>query len=189
MTVLTHPTALRTRTDAELVAELRAGRTRACDELVARYTAPLTTFARSLMHGAHHDAEEAVQDALLKALTAIRRDDRPIALKPWLYAITRNACLDRLRKPVRTTDLTPLEPVLADAAADPFLAAVRREELEGLVGSLRRLPDRQRTALVGHELEGRSHEQLAAQLDVSVAASKALVCRARQGLAQLREAA
>lgn len=189
MTVLTHPTALRTRTDVELVTELRAGRTHAVDELVARYAAPLTTFARGLLHGAHHDAEEAVQDALLRALTAIGRDDRPIVLKPWLYTITRNACLDRLRRPVRTTDLAPLEPVLSDATADPFVVAVRREELAGLVGDLRRLPDRQRTALLGHELEGRSHEQLAAQLDVSVAASKALVCRARQGLAQLREAA
>ncbi len=189
MTVLTHPTAFRTRTDAELVAQLRAGRPQAFELVVARYRAPLTAFARSLMRGAHHDAEEVVQDALLKALAALRHDDREIALKPWLYAITRNACLDRLRKPVRTTDLTPLEPVLHDAKSDPHLAAVRREELARLVGDLRLLPARQRTALLGRELEGRTHEQLAADLEVSVGASKALVCRARQGLAQRREAA
>lgn len=189
MTVLTHPTAFRTRTDAELVGQLRAGRAEAFDEVVARYEAPLTAWARSLMHGAHHDAEEVVQDALLKALVALRRDDRDILLKPWLYTITRHACLDRLRKPVRTTDLTPLEPVLSDASADPHLAAVRREELGDLVGNLRLLPVRQRTALVGHELEGRSHAELGAELEVSVGASKALVCRARQSLAQLRDAA
>jgi len=189
MTVLTHPTACRTRTDAELVARLRAGRSEAFDEIVARYETPLTTFARGLMHGAHHDAEEVVQDALLKALVALRRDDREVLLKPWLYTITRNACLDRLRKPVRTTDLGPLEPVLSDAAADPHLAVVRRQELSDLVGNLRLLPARQRTALVGHELEGRTHELLAAELGVSVGASKALVCRARQGMAQLRDAA
>lgn len=189
MTVLTHPTATRTRSDAELVAQLRAGHAGAFELVVARYEAPLTAFARSLMHGAHHDAEEVVQDALLKALCALRRDDRPIALKAWLYAITRNACLDRLRKPVRTTDLAPFEPVLPDACADPHTAAVRREELASLVGGLRLLPARQRVALVSHELEGRTHEQLATELDVSVGASKALVCRARQGLAQLRDAA
>ena len=189
MTVLTHPTAFRTRTDAELVAQLRAGRNEAFDEVVARYEAPLTAWARSLMHGAHHDAEEVVQDALLKALVALRRDDREILLKPWLYAITRNACLDRLRKPVRTTDLALLEPVLSDASADPHVAVVRREELSDLVGNLRRLPVRQRAALVGHELEGRSHEQLAEELQVSVGGSKALVCRARQGMAHLRDAA
>ena len=189
MTVLTHPTALRIRTDAELVAQIRAGRPQVFELVVACYEAPLTAFARSLMGGAHHDAEEVVQDALLKALVALRSDDREIALKPWLYAITRNACVDRLRKPVRTTDLTPLEPVLCGTGADPHLVAVQREELARLVGDLRLLPARQRTALVGHELEGRTHEQLAADLEVSVGASKALVCRARQGLAQLREAA
>ncbi|MCW3010846.1 MAG: sigma-70 family polymerase sigma factor [Solirubrobacterales bacterium] len=189
MTVLTHPTAAHTRTDEELVALLRAGRPEAFETVVARYQAPLTAFARGLMHGAHHDAEEAVQDALVRALLALRRDERPVALKPWLHAIVRNACLDRLRRPVRTTALEPLEPLLGDAAADPHAALLRREELAALVQDLRLLPARQRIALVGHELEGRSHEQLAGELDVSVGASKALVCRARQGLAQLRAAA
>lgn len=189
MTVLTHPTAFRTRTDAELVAQLRGGHPGAFEAIVARHAATLTSYARGLMRGAHHDAEEAVQDALLKALHALRSDSREVALKPWLFTITRNACLDRLRKPVRTTDLTPLEPVLRDLGANPHDAVVRREELAGLVGSLRALPARQRTALVGHELEGRSHEELAAELGVSVGGSKALVCRARSRVAQLREAA
>jgi len=189
MTVLTHPTAQRTRTDAELVAQLRAGHTEAFDAIVGRYAAPLTAFARGLMHGAHHDAEEAVQDTLLKALGALRRDGREIVLRPWLYAITRNACLDRLRKPARTTALEALQAVLSDPAADPYLCAVRREELAEVVGELRLLPARQRTALVGLELEGRSHEQLGDDLGVSVGASKALVCRARKGLAHLRDAA
>lgn len=189
MTVLDHPTALRSRTDVELVTQIRSGSQDAFELVVARYQAPLTAFARGLMRGDHHDAEEVVQDALLKGLGALRRDERPVALKAWLYAITRNACLDRLRKPVRTTDLAPLEPVLCDAGADPHEAAARREELSDLVENLRRLPARQRTALVGLELEGRSHEQLADQLDVSVGASKALVCRGRLTLVQLRDAA
>lgn len=189
MTVLEHPTASRTRTDEELVAGVRAGRPGAFDAIVARYQASLISFARGLLHGAHHDAEEVVQDALLKALAALRRDERPVALRAWLHVITRNACLDRLRKPVRTVDLGPLEPVLGDPGGDPFARAVRREELADLVGNLRRLPDRQRAALVGHELEGLTHEQLAREMAVSVGATKALVCRARQGMAQLRDAA
>jgi len=189
MTVLTHPTASRIRTDDELVAAVRAGRTEAFDPIVARYQPALIAFARSLMEGAHHDAEEVVQDALLKALGALQRDARPMLLKPWLYTITRNACLDRLRKPVRTTDLAPLEAVLSGLDGDPHSHAVAREELAGLVGDLWLLPARQRTALLAHELEDRSHEQLAAALGVSVGASKALVCRARRGLVQRRDAA
>lgn len=187
--ILTHPTASRIRPDAELVAAVRAGSTPAFETVVDRYRAPLTTYARGLLGGAHHDAEEAVQDAFVRALGALRRDEREVTLKPWLYAITRNACLDRLRRPQRTVDLAPLSAVLHDRDGDPHTAAVRHEDLAGLLGDLRALPERQRAALVMHELEGRSHEELAGRLDVSVGASKALVCRARQGLAALRTAA
>jgi RNA polymerase sigma-70 factor (ECF subfamily) len=189
-TVLTHPTARRLRPDEELVAAVRAGSAPAFEAIVARYEAPLRAFARQVLGGSHHDAEEAVQDAFVKALGALRRHpDREIALKPWLYAIVRNACLDRLRRPHRTVDIEPLQAVLRDASADPHAALARREQLELVVGGLRDLPERQRAALVMHELEGRSHEEMAAALDVSVGASKALVCRARQGVAHLREAA
>jgi RNA polymerase sigma-70 factor (ECF subfamily) len=134
-----------------------------------------------------------VQDAFVKALGALRRDpEREIALKPWLYAITRNACLDRLRRAGgfrSTVDIAPLEAVLQDRGGDPSAAVERRERLQLLVGGLNELPPRQRDALVMHELEGRSHEEMAARLGVSVGASKALVCRARQGVAHLKEAA
>jgi RNA polymerase sigma-70 factor (ECF subfamily) len=188
--VLTHPTATRPVGDAALVAALRTGSPAAAETLVARYQGPLTAYARGILGGAHHDAEEAVQDAFLKAIAALRRaGDREIALKPWLYAITRNACLDRLRRVRRTVDIAPLEGVLCDRLADPADAAERRERLRVLVGDLNALPVRQRDALVMHELEGRSHEDMAARLGVSVGATKALVCRARQGVAHLRDAA
>jgi len=176
--------------DAELVSAVRAGSTRAFERLVARYEAPLTGYARQILGGSHHDAEEAVQDTFVKALGALRKHgDREIALKPWLYAITRNACLDRLRRPVRTVDIEPLEAILDDRAGDPTVAAARRERLQLLVGGLKELPTRQRDALVMHELEGRSHEEMATRLGVSVGASKALVCRARQGVAHLKDVA
>lgn len=189
-TVLTHPTAARRSPDTDLVAALRAGSAPAFEAVVARYEAPLTAYARQILGGAHHDAEEVVQDVFVKALRALRRHaGRDIALKPWLYAITRNACVDRLRRPHRTVDIQPLEAVLDDRRADPVAAAERHERLQVLVGGLGALPARQRHALVMHELEGRSHEEMAARLGVSVGASKALVCRARQGVAHLRDAA
>jgi RNA polymerase sigma-70 factor (ECF subfamily) len=176
--------------DAELVGAVRAGSTRAFERVVARYEPPLTAYARQILGGAHHDAEEAVQDAFVKALTSLRRHpEREIALKPWLYAITRNACLDRLRRPVRTVDIEPFEAVLQDRAGDPIATVERRERLQLLVGGLNELPARQRDALVMLELEGRTHEEMAARLGVSVGASKALVCRARRGVAHLRDAA
>ena len=190
---LTPTVLLSRRSDEDLVAAVRGGSSHAAEALVTRYEAQLTGYARSLLGGAHHDAEEVVQDALVRALTALRRDrGRTIALKPWLFAITRNACIDRLRRGGRsraTLELAPLEPVLGHAGGDPHAAYVRREEIAATVTALRALPDRQREALVGHELEGRSHQELAERLDVSVGATKALVCRARASLQPLRAAA
>lgn len=176
--------------DDELVARLRDGRDDAFEQLVARHEQALLAYARGVLGGSHHDAEECVQDAFMRALNFLRtREDREVALKPWLYTITRNACLDRLRRPSRSVELDALEGVLADPTSDPHRSAVQREELRLVVGGLKALPDRQRAALLMREFEGRSHETLGARLGVSVGASKALVCRARAGLADLRLAA
>jgi RNA polymerase sigma-70 factor (ECF subfamily) len=188
-TILLHPTAFRAATDEQLVDLLRAGDDRAFAAIHERYEARLVAFARRLLGGAHHDAEEVVQDAFVRALGALRANDREMALKAWLYTIVRNRALDALRRPVRTTALEPHAGVLADATGDPHERAARAEELGALVAGLQRLPERQRTALVLHELGGASHEAIAARLHVSAGGSKALVSRARAGLAHTRAAA
>ena len=187
--ILLHPTAFRTHTDTELVALVRAGNDPAFDVIVARHEPALIAYARQLLGGAHHDAEDWVQDALIMALRSLRGADRPMALERWLYAITRNRCFDQLRKPGRDVDLALLEPVLSDAGGDPHAAAVLSEELGAMLADLDRLPARQRVALVMHELEDCSHAEIATALNVSVGATKALVCRARATLGAMREAA
>jgi RNA polymerase sigma-70 factor (ECF subfamily) len=200
MTLLLHPTALAgaeggprfpysNATDEQLVSLVRSGDDRAFDAIHDRYAQRLTGYARQVLGGAHHDAEEVVQDAFVRALGALRADDRDMALKPWLYTIVRNRALDALRRPARTTDLELYSPVLHDASADPHERVVRAEELRDLVSELKRLPERQRTALVMHELGGVSHEGIARRLHVSTGGSKALVCRARAGLGRVRAAA
>ena len=189
MTLLLHPTAYHAATDEQLVDLVRSGDDRAFDAIHDRYMQRLTGYARQMLGGAHHDAEEVVQDAFIRALAALRADDRDMALKPWLYTIVRNRALDALRRPSRTSDLELHAPVLHDASADPHESVVRSEELRDLVDDLKRLPERQRTALVMHELGGVSHERIARHLHVSTGGSKALVCRARSGLGRARAAA
>ncbi len=176
----------RSLTDETLVARVRAGDDDAFAEIVRRYEAPLTGFARMVLAGAHHDAEECVQDAFVRAHRALRRSagDREMALRPWLHTIVRNRCLDQLRsgglRP--TTDLEPHAAVLHAAHADPASTVQRREHLDQVVGALGDLPTRQRTALVLHELDDRSHSQIGRVLGVTRGASKALVHRARLSL-------
>ena len=156
MTILLHPTAYRAATDEQLVDLVRAGDDRAFDAIHSRYEQRLTGYARQMLGGAHHDAEEIVQDAFVRALAALRADDREMALKPWLFTIVRNRTLDVLRRPVRTTDLEVHAPMLHDAGADPHEQVMRADDLRDLVGELKRLPERQRIALVAHELGGAS---------------------------------
>jgi RNA polymerase sigma-70 factor (ECF subfamily) len=182
MPILLHPTAYRSASDEELVELVRSGDDRAFDAIHARYEQRLVGYARQMLGGAHHDAEEVVQDAFVRALTALRADDREMALKPWLYTIVRNRALDTLRRPTRTADLDVHAPMLSDASADPHERVTRSEDLRHLVCELKRLPERQRTALVLHELGGVSHEAIGRRLHVSTGGSKALVSRARSGL-------
>ena len=188
-TILLHPTAYRTASDEQLVDLVRSGDDRAFTAIHDRYEARLHAYARQLLGGAHHDAEEVVQDAFVRALRALRADDREMALKAWLYTIVRNRTLDVLRRPVRTTDIEPHAPTLRDTAPDPCERFVRSEEIGALVAGLKGLPERQRTALVLHEMGGASHHAIAERLAVTTGGSKALVSRARAGLAAARAAA
>ena len=169
--------------DDALVAAARAGSDAAFSAIVRRYEAQLIAYARQVLGGRHHDAEEVVQDAFVRALRSMRAGDAEIILRPWLHTIVRNRCFDHLRRPNRTTDLDPHEAVLHDPGPGPISQIGRREDLERVMDGLGALPERQRRALVMHELEDRSHSQIGRALGVSAGASKALVCRARQGVA------
>jgi RNA polymerase sigma-70 factor, ECF subfamily len=175
------------RTDGDLVRALRAGEPGAFDAIHHRYHAPLLAFARQMLGGRHHDAEEVVQDAFVRALGALRETDREMALRPWLYAITRNRTLDELRRPQRTMSIAAEDLDVPDPGGSPLSIVARREAMAALVTDLEDLPTRQRRALVMHELEDRSHSQIGRVLKVSRGASKALVHRARGSLHARRD--
>ena len=126
-----------------------------------------------------------MQEALWRAHRALRRDDRPMNLRPWLYRLVRNCCLDELGR-VRT-DCVDLYAIDGDdlAAAprdEPAVAYQRRADLRQLLEDLGALPARQRHALVRRELDGVSHRQLAAEMDITPSAARVIVYRARAAL-------
>lgn len=112
-----------------------------------------------------------------------------MALSAWLHTIVRNRALDTVRRRRPTADIDALAPTLGDRDSDPALRFERRAQLEAMLAGLRELPERQRTALVLRELNGASHVAIGEHLDVSEAASKTLVHRARRGLERRMTAA
>ncbi|HEY8582214.1 MAG TPA: RNA polymerase sigma factor [Capillimicrobium sp.] len=173
---------LRSRTDDQLVAAFRAGDDEAMTVIDERYRSRLLAYVRRMSAGA--DAEDVVQDVLARAYTALRADDRPMTLRPWLYRVTHNRCLDMLRRPTpvltEDMDLGAASVTLGDEVAG-------RERLRQVVADIQGLPDQQRSALIIRELEGLSYEELAEALDTTVPAIKSLLVRARMNLAKAAE--
>jgi RNA polymerase sigma factor (sigma-70 family) len=175
--------ALRARTDEQIVDALRAGDDEAMAVITERYRDRLVAYVRRMSAGA--DAEDVVQDVLTRAFLALRADDRPMALRPWLYRVAHNRCLDVLRKPV---PLPTDEVDLGAAAATLGEQVAGRERLRQVVADIQDLPDQQRSALIIRELEGLSYDELAEALETTVPAIKSLLVRARMNLAKAAEA-
>jgi RNA polymerase sigma factor (sigma-70 family) len=175
--------ALRSRPDEQIVDALRAGDDEAMAIITERYRDRLVAYVRRMSAGA--DAEDVVQDVLTRAFLALRVDDRPMALRPWLYRVAHNRCLDVLRKPVPL----PTDEVDRGATSTSLGEQVAgRERLRQVVADIQGLPDQQRSALIIRELEGLSYEELADALETTVPAIKSLLVRARMNLAKAAEA-
>jgi RNA polymerase sigma factor (sigma-70 family) len=174
---------LATLTDDQLVLRFRNGDDAAFSEIHRRFRAALTAFARRMLHGSGHDADDVVQDAFIRAYRGLRATDRAMALRPWLYMIVRNRALDELRAP-RRIDTYEDESVRMHAVpdGDPAQRCEQRDEMRFIVEEIARLPERQRMALVLREFDGHTHAETARALDTTVPATKSLIIRARANL-------
>src|SRR6476620_10338835 len=167
---------LRAQPDRRLVDLVRDGYDAAFEEIVRRYRRPLDRFAAAIVGGR---SEDVTQDAFSKALLALRGTEAEIELRPWLYRIVRNTALNDLRdRGPAVEELHEALPGARSVAAE----AESRQELRDLMERLQALPEPQRAALVMRELEGLSHEEIAAALGVSGGAARQAIFRARAAL-------
>jgi RNA polymerase sigma factor (sigma-70 family) len=178
------PAHLRLRSDERLVSLFRAGREEAFDVLHERHHRRMHAAAARALRGSGVDVEGVVQEAFLRAHRQLRDDRRPIEIKPWLHRVVRNLCIDELRRDRPTAELVDSD----RASEDVFSTLSHRHELRRLIEDLADLPEQQRAALLMRELDGLSHDQVAEALDVSPAASRQLVKRARNGLVAAADA-
>ena len=162
------------QTDDRLVALAREGHERAFEAIVERYRKPLIRHCGRVLPASR--AEDAVQQTFLNAHTALMRSGEPVELKPWLYKIAHNASLNLLRQNGWNYEQIPLD---FDGVRRPDQVVEQRIELEDTVAAVKDLPERQRSALVMREFEGRSYTEIAALLGAGDGAVRQLLNRAR----------
>jgi RNA polymerase sigma factor (sigma-70 family) len=166
--------------DAELVAQLRRGQHSAFDTLADRYHARLLHYCGQILRS-REDAEDAVQDVLASAFRALIADEREIQLRPWLYRIARNRCINELRR-AKAVAVESMDEHWADNGRTVAETAGRRLDFRELIRGIQSLPDTQRTALLLREVDGFAYRQIAAAMSTTVPAVKSLLVRARAGL-------
>ena len=177
---------LRFQDDENLVALTRKGHQHAFDSLVERYQSRLLGFCRQML-GSTEDAEDVLQEVFVAAYNAMVADERPIAVRPWLYRIARNRCLNHLRKPTADgQDTMDTHPHMNGVTT--LERVQNREEFRNLLSDVGQLPETQRSALLLREIDAMSYEEIAQAMDTTVPGVKSLLVRARIALAESSQA-
>ncbi|MFF4524948.1 sigma-70 family RNA polymerase sigma factor [Streptomyces bluensis] len=177
------------------------------DLQLEKYRVELTGYCYRML-GSSFEAEDAVQDTLVRAWRSYEKFEGRSSLRSWLYRIATNVCLDMLTagnkraRPVDLSDSTPLaqaalsprpdntwlEPVpdarVLPTTSDPAEAAVAKESVRlAFVAALQKLPAKQRAVLILREVLAWKASEVAELLETSVASVNSALQRARATLA------
>jgi RNA polymerase sigma factor (sigma-70 family) len=158
-------------------------RDRAFERLYERYVTDVYRYALAVLRNPD-DAEDVTQTTFMNAYRAYKQGEEPIKPQNWLIKIAHNACRTRAIRASRRPSEVPLDESMQQLA----VPEQERPNLKNVLAALGRLPFNQRSALVMRELEGRSYDEIADTLGVSVAAVETLIFRARRSLRLRRDA-
>ncbi len=162
--------------DRDLARAVMGGNERAFRALYRRHTPAVFRLVVRVLGGAGPDAEDAVQDAWVRAVRALPGFRWESSLRTWLTGIALNRAREQLRRLGRRLDDQPLPLVGGAARPDP---TDTRIDLEA---ALQALPEGYRTVLLLHDWEGFTHPEIADQLEIAVGTSRSQLFHARRAL-------
>lgn len=187
--------------ESALLARCREGDLSAFDLLVGAHASKVYNLAYRMLGNAQ-DAEDAAQDAFLRAFSSIKKFRQNASFSTWMHRIAVNVCLDELKRREKRAepfsglnlqqdeggglDLGELQPT--GEKDDPAECAVARLEQEKVQAALEQLPAQQRAVVIICDLQEFSYEEAAAALETNVGTVKSRLHRARQKLKELLSA-
>ncbi len=179
-------------TDHDLIARVRAGDDAAFATLYERYHRRIAAYIYGMVKD-YGRAEDIAQDVFMSALRRMRETDRPIAFKPWIYEIAKNACIDQFRRSRRAEEVS-YDAEEGLGAADygrlvttgptPDVAVDQKMSLDHLRGAFGGLSETHHEILVMRELEGLSYREIGEKLGMSRPSVESTLFRARRRLAE-----
>ena len=176
--------------DEDLVRLAQAGDTQAFDELVRRYRDKVYRLSFKILRH-EEDAAEALQDAFLSAYRGLKNFKVESTFSTWLYRIATNASLMKYRKrrdhhvsleQSQTGDEDGEALQIPDWSTQPLTELLNQETRQVMSEGVARLPEELRTVFVLRDIEELSNAEVAGILDLSVAAVKSRLHRARLAL-------
>jgi RNA polymerase sigma factor (sigma-70 family) len=178
--------------DHSLVRAVRKGDDRAFEALYSRYQRRITGYVYGMVKD-HGRAEDITQEVFVSAFRRMRATERPIAFKPWIYEIAKNACIDAYRRGRRAEEVSfdaddRLSPSdygrLVATGPGPDAAVDAKQDLDHLCGAFGGLSDTHHQILVMRELEGLSYKDIGERLGMSRPAVESTLFRARKRLGE-----
>lgn len=179
--------------DEELVELAQEGSRPAFASLIARHKAAVFSMALRIV-GNREDAEEAAQDAFVRAFRALDRFRQDAKFSTWLYRITTNVCLTKARQ--SRLDVTSIDASMDDDNDSAPLQIpdqddnpdelIERSEFKNRVRALiSALPPKYSAALTLYHIQDLSYEEISQTLDLPIGTVKAHLFRARNALKKL----
>ncbi len=168
--------------DEDLLAAYARGDAQAARALTARLGPRVFAHAMRMLGGDRAEAEDVTQEALLRLWRAApdwRMGEARVTT--WLYRVTANLCIDRMRRR-RSGPALDAIPEPEDGAPSVAAAMMARARADALQAALMTLPDRQREAVILRHIEGLSNPEIAEIMDLGVRAVESLTARGKRGL-------
>lgn len=172
--------------ERKLIERAVRGSAQAFNELMSMHEGRMYAVALR-MCGNREDAQDCLQDAMLRIYRSIASFKAQSSFGTWAYRITMNTCLDELRRR-KGRPGTSLDDLLeegwtpSDGGDTPERHAIRAEMQQSLQRYIRELPEDMRAAVVLRDIQGLPYEDIAEALGVNVGTIKSRISRGREKL-------